>query len=61
MIALISVLILEAAISLCGVIESSQLLCCNAAVSVCSRTSFSPLLAYIFEVHMKQIIYDVNV
>lgn len=30
MIALISVLILEAAISLCGVIESSQLLCCNA-------------------------------
>ena len=32
MIALVSVLILEAAISLSGVIESSQLLCC--AVSV---------------------------
>lgn len=55
MIALISVLILEAAISLCGVIESSQLLCCNAEVSFSSTASISPLLAYIFEVHMKKI------
>lgn len=33
MIALISILVLEAAISLCGVIESSQLLCCAIPVS----------------------------
>ena len=34
MIALISVLILQAAIALSGVIESSQLLCCTVEVSV---------------------------
>ena len=33
MIALISILILEAAISLSGVIEASQLLCCAVSVS----------------------------